>query len=118
MKPGRPLREIDYPVLADVEDPLTLPPRKMGVWKVWHLQSNVRASTYEALHEIVWTDGDDESQPATSRNSKETGSGAGTGFVRSIQPQDVIAVVARARVSPSYIVPECTTSAHGLKMIG
>ena len=117
MKPGRPLREIDYPVSADVVDPLTLPPRKMGVWKVWHLQSNVRASTYTALHEIVWADRDDESQPVTSCNPKETGSGAGTGFVRSIQPRDVIAVVARARVSPSYIISKCT-SAYDLKMIG
>ncbi|EDR04268.1 uncharacterized protein LACBIDRAFT_330767 [Laccaria bicolor S238N-H82] len=97
LKPGRPLWEIEYPVSADVADPLTLAPRKAGEWKIWHLQSNVRASPYEALHEIVWTDRDDDSQPATSWNLKKTGSGAGTGFVRSIQPRDVIAVVARAR---------------------
>jgi len=92
---GRRLWDLDYPVLADVVDPLTLPPREAGGWKIWHLQSNVRASTDEALHEIVWTDRDDESQPA---NSKETGRGAGTGFVRSIDPsRDEIAVVARTR---------------------
>ena len=110
--------DLDYPLLTDEVDPLTLPPRKAGVWKIWHLQSNIRASADEALHEIVWTDRDDESQPATSCNPKETGSGAGTGFVRSIQPRDVIAVVVRARVSPSYIIPTCITSAYDLKMIG
>jgi hypothetical protein len=100
--------------LADVVDPLTLPPREAGGWKIWHLQSNVRASTDEALHEIVWTDRDDESQPA---NSKETGRGAGTGFVRSIDPsRDEIAVVARTRVSPSYVIPKCILHAYDLKM--
>ncbi|EDR04267.1 uncharacterized protein LACBIDRAFT_295078 [Laccaria bicolor S238N-H82] len=104
------VRDLDYPLLEDVVDPLTLPPRKAGVWKIWHLQSNIRGSADEALHEIVWTDRDDESQTATSWNPKETGSGAGTGFVRSIQPRDVIAVVARARprglVEPFSVFPK------------
>ncbi|KIJ91402.1 hypothetical protein K443DRAFT_686062 [Laccaria amethystina LaAM-08-1] len=61
--------------------------------KVWHLQSNIRASANEALHEVVWTDVDDSKLNAW----KETGSGDGRGFVRLLQPGDKIAVIARAR---------------------
>jgi hypothetical protein len=63
--------------------------------KVWHLQSNIRASANEALHEVVWTDVDDSKLNAW----KETGSGDGRGFVRLLQPGDKIAVIARARAS-------------------
>lgn len=59
--------------------------------KVWHLQSNIRASAKEALHEVVWTDVDDW------KVNSETGSGDGRGFVRLLQPGDKIAVIARAR---------------------
>ena len=63
--------------------------------KVWHLQSNIRASENEALHEVVWTDLDD----AKVNSWEETGSGDGRGFVRLLQPGDKIAVIARARAS-------------------
>ena len=64
-------------------------------WKVWHLQSNIRASAKEALHKVVWTDMDD-----LKVNSQiETGSGDGRGFVRLLRPGDKIAVIARARAS-------------------
>ncbi|EDR00465.1 uncharacterized protein LACBIDRAFT_313370 [Laccaria bicolor S238N-H82] len=61
--------------------------------KVWHLQSNIRASAKEAFHEVVWTDVEDW----TVNSWGETGSGDGRGFVRLLQPGDKIAVIARAR---------------------
>ncbi|TFK18850.1 hypothetical protein FA15DRAFT_709496 [Coprinopsis marcescibilis] len=64
----------------------------------WALQKNIRASSSEHLHEIVW-DRDDPSPCSASPTefSEVTGSGLGQGFVRELRPGDNIAVLAKAQ---------------------
>lgn len=62
---------------------------------VWRLQANVRASSVDATHHIVWT----EDETLDKEQATLLGCGRGTGFVGSLSPGDRIAVIARARVS-------------------
>lgn len=67
--------------------------------RVWMLQRNLRANREETLHEIVWTDGDDEeTKEDTNEVLDRSGRGLGYGFVRSLEPGDRIAVYVRAQV--------------------
>ncbi|OAX80164.1 hypothetical protein ACJ72_05509 [Emergomyces africanus] len=63
---------------------------------IWPIQSNRVARRESQTHEIVWMfeDGDGEGQHAESE--EDTGSGSGEGFVRALQPGDVICLWARA----------------------
>lgn len=71
--------------------------------RVWMLQRNLRAHGAEALHEIVWTDVDDEdTKEDTNEALDRFGRGSGYGFVRSLEPGDRIAVYARAQVNIAF----------------
>ncbi|KAJ2933876.1 hypothetical protein H1R20_g3216, partial [Candolleomyces eurysporus] len=83
---------------ANLEDAFQVPNPWCSGSKVWHLQSNVRASSQETLHEIVWTDQDDpEKKEETVEALERTGAGWGYGFVRELTPGDRIAIYARAQ---------------------
>jgi hypothetical protein len=67
--------------------------------RVWMLQRNLRANREEALHEVAWTNADDDSaKKDTNEVLDKSGTGTGYGFVRSLEPGDRIAVYARAQV--------------------
>ncbi|KAJ2916184.1 hypothetical protein MD484_g4247, partial [Candolleomyces efflorescens] len=62
-----------------------------------------RASSFEALHEISWTDEDDpEKKIDTEQVLDETGKGGGYGYVRHLAPGDRIAIHATALPSPGW----------------
>lgn len=64
----------------------------------WMIQRNERASGEFQLHTVVWTDEEEEAVDE-SITLNETGRGLGRGFVRSLEKDDRIAVMARAQVS-------------------
>jgi hypothetical protein len=70
--------------------------------KVWRLQKNVTASPDETLHEVTWTNYDDNQYKSESREDDlwdKAGRGSGYGFVNRLEPSDRIAIYASARVS-------------------
>ncbi|KDR72986.1 hypothetical protein GALMADRAFT_142687 [Galerina marginata CBS 339.88] len=63
---------------------------------VWHIQRNIRASSSDTIHEVVWTGVDPNDNLDEMKCKDTTGAGRGIGFVRSLQREDRIAVIARA----------------------
>jgi len=63
----------------------------------WHIQRNVRASREETVHEVVWTDSDPDDEVDEREFMDMTGAGRGKGFVRLLEPQHRIAVIAQAK---------------------
>ena len=64
---------------------------------VWHIQRNVRADKSFSKHKVRWSLYDKDNT-GESEHIDATGSGLGAHFVQSIQPNDRIAVLARAKV--------------------
>lgn len=64
---------------------------------VWHIQQNKRADKSFSEHKVRWSLYDKDNA-GESKNIHATGAGLGAQFVQSIQPNDRIAVLARAKV--------------------
>jgi len=62
----------------------------------WHVQSNIRAQIHPVQHIIYWTEDVEEDVDEDSLYAK-TGTKSGRGFVRSLEMEDRIAVIARAK---------------------